>query len=120
MRQGRGLFDAGYVTVTPDLNFEVSRRIKEEGLSCGVRHYEILLQSFARRCHGWGEARPDVPSQRKTENHAHAMAPHFMYHNFARIHQTLKTTPAMAVGVTKRLWEIGDIVDVLQAWENRL
>jgi hypothetical protein len=30
---------------------------------------------------------------------------------------TLRTTPAMAAGVTKRLWEIGDIVDVLEAWE---
>jgi hypothetical protein len=28
------------------------------------------------------------------------------------------TTPAMAAKVTKRLWEIGDIVDVLEAWEN--
>jgi hypothetical protein len=40
-----------------------------------------------------------------------------MYYNFVRIHKTLRTTPAMAAGVTKRLWEIGDIVDVLEAWE---
>jgi len=32
-------------------------------------------------------------------------------------HKTLRTTPAMAAGVTSRLWEIGDIVDVLEAWE---
>jgi hypothetical protein len=31
--------------------------------------------------------------------------------------KTLRTTPAMAANVTKRLWEIGDIVDVLEAWE---
>jgi IS1 family transposase len=55
---------------------------------------------------------------KKMENHAHAMALHFLYYNFVRIHQTLKVTPAMAAGVTKRLWEIGDIVDVLEAWEN--
>ena len=41
-----------------------------------------------------------------------------MYYNFVRIHKTLRTTPAMAANVTKRLWEIGDIVDVLEAWEN--
>jgi len=41
-----------------------------------------------------------------------------MYYNFVRIHKTLRTTPAMAAGVTKRLWEIGDIVDVLEAFEN--
>jgi hypothetical protein len=52
------------------------------------------------------------------ENHAHAMAPHFMYYNFVRVHQTLKVTPAMAADVTKRLWEIGDMVDVLEAWEH--
>ena len=37
--------------------------------------------------------------------------------SFASI-KTLRTTPAMAANVTKRLWEIGDIVDVLEAWEN--
>ena len=41
-----------------------------------------------------------------------------MSYNFVRIHKTLRTTPAMAAGVTKRLWEIGDIVDVPEAWEN--
>jgi hypothetical protein len=54
---------------------------------------------------------------KKMENHAHAMALHFLYYNFVRIHKTLRTTPAMAAGVTKRLWEMGDIVDVLEAWE---
>jgi acyl-CoA thioesterase-1 len=41
-----------------------------------------------------------------------------MYYNFVRIHKMLRTTPAMAANVTKRLWEIGDIVDVLEAWES--
>jgi IS1 family transposase len=55
---------------------------------------------------------------KKIENHAHSVALFAMYYNFVRIHQTLRTTPAMAAGVTKRLWEIGDIVDVLEAWET--
>ena len=46
------------------------------------------------------------------------MALHFLYYNFVRIHQTLKVTPAMAAGVTERLWEMGDVVDVLEAWEG--
>ena len=41
-----------------------------------------------------------------------------MYYNFVRIHKTLRTTAAMAAGLTSRLWEIGDIVGVLEAWEN--
>ena len=47
------------------------------------------------------------------------MALHFMYYNFVRMHKTLKTSPAMAAGVTKRLWEMSDMVEVLEAWEAR-
>src|ERR1700730_17099257 len=54
---------------------------------------------------------------KKAENHAHMMAIYFMHYNFMRIHQTLRTTPAMAAGVTKRLWEMGDMADVLETWE---
>jgi len=54
---------------------------------------------------------------KKVENHAHAVALHFMYYNFVRIHQSLKITPAMAAQVTDRLWAIGDIVRVLEDWE---
>jgi IS1 family transposase len=54
---------------------------------------------------------------KKIENHAHAMALHFLYYNFVRVHQTLKVSPAMAAGVTKRLWEMKDVVDMLEAWE---
>lgn len=54
---------------------------------------------------------------KKMENHAHAMALHFLYYNFVRIHKTLKITPAMAAGVTNRLWEVADMVNVLEAWE---
>jgi IS1 family transposase len=54
---------------------------------------------------------------KKIENHAHSVALFAMYYNFVRIHNTLRTTPAMAAGVTSPLWEVGDIVDVLEAWE---
>jgi len=54
---------------------------------------------------------------KKVENHVHAVALFAMYYNFVRVHQKLRTTPAMAAGVTSRLWEIGDIVNVLEAWE---
>ena len=46
------------------------------------------------------------------------MALHFLYYNFVRIHKTLKVTPAMAAGVTDRLWEVADMVKVLEAWES--
>ena len=54
---------------------------------------------------------------KKVANHAHAMALHFLYYNFVRVHKTLRMTPAMAAGVTKRLWEMSDVVTMLEAWE---
>jgi IS1 family transposase len=55
---------------------------------------------------------------KKVENHAHAVALHMMYYNFVRIHKTLKITPAMAAGVTDKLWEISDVVAMLENWED--
>jgi IS1 family transposase len=54
---------------------------------------------------------------KKVENHAAAIALHTMYYNFVRIHQTLKVTPAMAAGVTDKLWEMDDLVAILEQWE---
>lgn len=51
---------------------------------------------------------------KKIENHAHAVALHYMHYNFCRIHQSLRITPAMAAGVTERLWEIVDIVRLVE------
>jgi hypothetical protein len=54
---------------------------------------------------------------KKAENHVHMMSIYFMHYNFVRIHQTLKVTPAMAAGVTSKLWEMSDMVKVLEVWE---
>jgi len=56
---------------------------------------------------------------KKVENHAHAIALHFMHYNFARIHQTLRSTPAMKAGVTDHLWSIEEIVLLLEAEEAK-
>ena len=48
----------------------------------------------------------------KIENHAHAVALRYMHYNFCR--QSLRVTPAMAAGVTERLWEIADIVRLVE------
>jgi hypothetical protein len=55
---------------------------------------------------------------KKVENHAAAVAMHFMHFNFCRIHQTLRVTPAMAAGVTDHVWEIGEIVVMLDKNSN--
>ncbi len=55
---------------------------------------------------------------KKAENHAHSVALNFMYYNFVRIHLKLRVTPAMAAGVTDRLWEVADIATLIDAREE--
>src|SRR6266542_2099619 len=50
---------------------------------------------------------------KKLENHVAAVALHFLHYNFARIHQGLRVTPAMAAGVTDHVWEVEEIVALL-------
>jgi len=50
---------------------------------------------------------------KKVENHAHAVALHFMYYNYCRIHKTLRVSPAMAAGIEKQLWSIEDLARLM-------
>jgi IS1 family transposase len=52
---------------------------------------------------------------KKVENHAYAVALHMTYYNFVRIHSKLRVTPAMAAGIADRLWEVSDIVALVEA-----
>ena len=63
----------------------------------GMRRFTRLTNGFSK----------------KIENHTAAVALHMMHYNFVRIHTTLRTTPAMAAGVTSKLWEIADIIALL-------
>ena len=70
-------------------------------LRMGSRRFTRLTNAFSK----------------KVENHAHSVAIHTMHYNFVRIHQTLRCTPAMAAKVTTNLWELADMVKVLEEWE---
>jgi IS1 family transposase len=52
---------------------------------------------------------------KKFENHAYAVALHVMFYNFVRMHSTLRMSPAMAAGVSSTLWEMSDIVALMDA-----
>jgi IS1 family transposase len=52
---------------------------------------------------------------KKADNLAYSIALDFMHHNFCRVHQTIKTTPARAIGLERRTWKIQDIVELLPA-----
>ena len=56
---------------------------------------------------------------KKVENHAYAVALHMMYYNFVRLHSKLRVSPAMAAGVATRLWEVADIVALVEAEEAK-
>lgn len=50
---------------------------------------------------------------KKVENHAHAVAIHMMHYNFARIHKSLRVTPAMEAGVSDHVWTLEEMVGLL-------
>ena len=47
---------------------------------------------------------------KKWENHWAALCLHFADYNFMRIHRTLRVTPAMAAGITGKVWDLSDII----------
>jgi len=54
---------------------------------------------------------------KKAENHAHMVALYTIWYNFVRIHKTLRVAPAMAAGLSDRLWSIEDVVAIMDACE---
>lgn len=93
----------GTVSGSPDRKHVSTSYAERQNLSMrmGMRRFTRLTNGFSK----------------KAENHAHAIAIYFMHYNFVRIHQTLRVTPAMAAKVTKTLWDVADMVKVLEDWE---
>lgn len=55
---------------------------------------------------------------KKLENLCHSLAIHYVWYNFCRIHQSLRVTPAMAASLTDHLWELDEIVKLLEDREQ--
>jgi IS1 family transposase len=87
-------------TGDPDMKHVSTSYVERQNLTMrmSMRRFTRLTNAFSK----------------KVENHTHAIALHFMHDNFARVHQTLRVTPAMAAGVTDHVWEIEEIVDLLE------
>jgi IS1 family transposase len=68
----------------------------------GMRRFTRLTNAFSK----------------KVENLSHAVALHYMHYNFCRVHQTIKTTPAMAAGVTDHVWSLYEIAALLDEDSN--
>jgi hypothetical protein len=65
----------------------------------------MSMRRFTRLTNGFSK---------KIENHAHAVALHFMRYNFCRVHQTLRVTPAMEAGLSNHVWTIEELVGLLE------
>jgi IS1 family transposase len=64
----------------------------------------MQMRRFTRLTNGFSK---------KVENHIYALALHYMYYNYCRIHKTLRVTPAMEAGIEDDVWEIQDLVKLL-------
>jgi IS1 family transposase len=94
------------ITGEPDMKHVSTSYVERQNLTMRMH-----MRRFTRLTNGFSK---------KLENHIAAISLHFMYYNFVRIHQTLRITPAMAAGVTERVWEIADVVRLMEEREARL
>lgn len=77
----------------------------------------VERQNLTMRMHMRRFTRLTNAFSKKVENHAYAVALHCTFYNFVRIHKTLRVSPAMAAGITDRLWEMKDIVALVEKAE---
>jgi IS1 family transposase len=64
----------------------------------------MQMRRFTRLTNGFSK---------KIENHIAAVALHFIHYNFARIHKTLRITPAMAAGLSDHVWSLEELLSLL-------
>lgn len=78
----------------------------------------VERQNLTMRMHMRRFTRLTNAFSKKLENHGYAIALHFVYYNFAKVHKTLRVTPAMEAKLTDRLWKIEDIVKLIDKYEG--
>jgi IS1 family transposase len=90
----------------PDPDHISTSYVERQNLSVrmSMRRYTRLTNAFSK----------------KIENHAAAIALYYFSYNFIKIHGTLRMSPAMAAGVTDRLWNVADLVALWESEEQRL
>lgn len=94
------------VTGNPDEKHVSTSFVERQNLTMrmSMRRFTRLTNAFSK----------------KVENHAHAVALHYMNYNFCRIHQTLRVSPAMAAGVSQTLWGLEDVVRMVDNyWKEK-
>ncbi|HUA07979.1 MAG TPA: IS1 family transposase [Candidatus Acidoferrales bacterium] len=82
----------------PDPEYISTAHVERQNLTMrmSMRRFTRLTNAFSK----------------KLENHRHALALHFMYYNFCRPHLSLRATPAIHAGLTKRIWTLHDLASL--------
>jgi IS1 family transposase len=88
------------VTGRPDIMHLSTSHVERQNLTM-----RMSMRRFTRLTNGFSK---------KIENHGHAIALHFMYYNFGRIHKTLRVTPAMEAGVANHVWSLEEIAGLVK------
>jgi IS1 family transposase len=88
------------VTGEPDPKHVSTSYVERQNLTMrmSMRRFTRLTNAFSK----------------KVENHAHSVALFYMHYNFAKVHQTLRVTPAMEAGIARHVWSIEEIVDLTE------
>jgi hypothetical protein len=91
------------ITGDPDIKHVSTSYVERNNLTMRMhmRRFTRLTNAFSK----------------KVENHAYAIALRMQYYNFVRVHSKLRMTPALAAGVADRLWDVSDIVALVEAAE---
>jgi IS1 family transposase len=89
----------GVLAGSPDPQHISTSFIERQNLSMrmGMRRFTRLTNGFSK----------------KLDNHGHMVALYFMHYNFCRIHKTLRVTPAMQAGLTDHVWELEELLALL-------
>jgi IS1 family transposase len=93
----------------------------EKKIIAGRPDFDLISTSYIERLNATTRlhmrrlTRLTLAFSKKRENFEAAVALHFAYYNFVKRHSTLRCTPAMAAGVEKTFWSVGDLVEAT-AW----
>jgi IS1 family transposase len=87
------------ISSNPDFKHISTSYVERQNLTM-----RMSMRRFTRLTNGFSK---------KVENHEHSLAIHYMYYNFARIHQTLRVTPAMDANISDHVWSLEEIIALM-------
>jgi len=79
----------------------------------------VERQNLTMRMHMRRFTRLTNGHSKKIDNHRHAVALHYIYYNFCKVHQTLRVTPAMEAGLSDHVWSLEELIGLFAHGEAR-